>query len=152
MRGAQIDNEPGRVGAPLSPFCEGTRGPRPHRDGEGGSSEAEPPEAQLNMWGLTEQWGRIIAGSLDCGRLAVSFRVRGAKRDSSEAGPGTPGYEGRRKVGTEGRPAGAQRQRARTHERKTRPPCVRGHQGGGRRKPGGGTGTRHAGQQGGRSA
>ena len=115
-------------------------------------SEAEPPEAPLIWRGLREQRARNSAGTYDCGRPAGSFRVRGAKRNSSEAGPGAPGHEGRRKVGTEGRPAGAQRQRALTHERKTRPPCVRGHRGNGRRKPGGGTGARHAEEQGGRSA
>ena len=56
MRGAQIRLRQRRRGdTPAFVLHGGTRGPRPQRDGEGESSEAEPPEAQLNMGGLREQ-------------------------------------------------------------------------------------------------
>ena len=97
MRGAQIDNEPGRVGAPLSPFCEGTRGPRPQRDGEGGSSEAEPPEALYDVTGLTGAEGvgfgrefRLRAVSQRASGYAARSAIR-AKR--GRAHQGTRGAE-----------------------------------------------------------
>ena len=107
MRGAQNRIRQSRRGdTPAFVLHGGTRGRRPQRDGEGGTSFASERSGTAGgtieyVTGLNGAEGaEILAVIYDSGRLAESFRVRGAKRDSSEAGPGAPGHEERRKVGT----------------------------------------------------
>ena len=67
-----MDTEPGRVGATTLPFFAEVRGGGARSATEreklaSRRSEAEPPEAPYDMWGLTEQRVQTMAETIDSG-------------------------------------------------------------------------------------